>query len=147
MNAIDEGAVVMEKVQAIQKRANELFQGQSDWSVFFREVLGVNGIVHQLYPEATAYAEFQQTREYNDLQQMLTKLRDRNGQRQAPPADEITRVITVRLPKSLHQALKTEAYARKTSMNSLCISKLLQAVDEEMIPNGSPEKKGIEADL
>jgi predicted HicB family RNase H-like nuclease len=145
MNAI-EGVVGMEKVEAIQKRANELFQGQSDWSVFFREVLGVNGIVHQLYPDADAYAEFQETREYTELQQMLAKLRDRNGQRQPPPADEITRVITVRLPKSLHTSLKNEAHARKTSMNSLCISKLLQTIDEEMIPSGS-DKKGIEADL
>ena len=146
MNAI-EGAVGMEKLQAIQQRANELFHGQSDWSVFFREVLGVNGIVHQLYPDADAYAEFQQTPEYTELQQMLAKLRDRNGQRQPPPADEITRVITVRLPKSLHEALKNEAHSRKTSMNSLCISKLLQTIDEEMVPNGSPEKKGIEAGL
>lgn len=49
-----------------------------------------------------------------------------------------TRVITVRLPKSLHEALKTEAYGRKTSMNQLCISKLLQVIDAEMVPTEDP---------
>lgn len=48
------------------------------------------------------------------------------------PADadlDATRVITVRLPKSLHLALKAEAHDRHTSMNQLCIAKLLQAID------------------
>ncbi len=43
---------------------------------------------------------------------------------------EPTRVITVRLPRSLHLALKDEAQARGTSMNQLCIVKLVQALDE-----------------
>ena len=34
------------------------------------------------------------------------------------------RVITVRLPVSLHTALRDEAYAAKTSLNQLCIGKL-----------------------
>ena len=42
---------------------------------------------------------------------------------------DATRVITVRLPKSLHLALKAEAHDRHTSMNQLCIAKLLQAID------------------
>ncbi len=119
----------MEKLQAIRDRANQLFDEQSDWAVFFREVLGVAGIVHQLYPDADSLAQFEQTPEYMELQQMLAKLRDRNGPR--APLQEVTRVITVRLPKSLHESLKVEAHSRHTSMNQLCISKLLQAVDEE----------------
>jgi hypothetical protein len=45
-----------------------------------------------------------------------------------PPVEETprepTRVITVRLPKSLHESLKIEAHARNTSLNQLCIAKL-----------------------
>ena len=55
-----------------------------------------------------------------------------------PSADaesEPTRVITVRLPKSMHESLRTEAHDLRTSMNKLCISKLLQVIGEEMIPN------------
>jgi hypothetical protein len=44
-------------------------------------------------------------------------------------------VITVRLPKSLHESLRAEAHDRHTSMNKLCISKLLQVVDGELVPS------------
>ena len=63
---------------------------------------------------------------------MLTRLR-----KQRPPAKEEaepTKVITVRLPKSLHEALSVEAHEHHTSMNKLCISKLLQFIDRHMIP-------------
>jgi predicted HicB family RNase H-like nuclease len=43
-------------------------------------------------------------------------------------------VITVRLPKSLHESLRAEAHDRRTSMNKLCISKLLQVVDGDLVP-------------
>jgi predicted HicB family RNase H-like nuclease len=78
-------------------------------------------------------ARFEQTREYGEIQQMVAKLRERASE----PVDsrEPTRVITVRLPKSLHESLRAEAHDRKTSMNKLCISKLLQMVDDELIPN------------
>jgi hypothetical protein len=38
-------------------------------------------------------------------------------------------MITVRLPKSLHEALQAEAHVHRVSMNRLCITKLLQVVD------------------
>ena len=49
--------------------------------------------------------------------------------------NEPTRVITVRLPESLHEALKAEASDHNTSMNKLCISKLLQVLVEEEAAN------------
>ena len=56
----------------------------------------------------------------------------RNKKASSGGKNEVTRVITVRLPESLHEALKAEAVDHKTSMNKLCISKLLQAlIDEE----------------
>ena len=42
-----------------------------------------------------------------------------------------TRVITLRLPESLHESLKAEAADHNTSMNKLCISKLLQVLIED----------------
>jgi predicted HicB family RNase H-like nuclease len=45
-----------------------------------------------------------------------------------PPLSETPsepqRVITVRLPKSLHESLKVEAHARNISLNELCKMKL-----------------------
>jgi len=53
---------------------------------------------------------------------MLTQLR----QLTESADDETTRIITVRVPRSLHAALQTEAHDEETSMNQLCITKLLK---------------------
>jgi predicted HicB family RNase H-like nuclease len=130
----------MEMVQQAESReaqvyrvAADLYRQQPDWVTFFREVLGVDGVVRRAYPNQHELTQFEQTKEYSDIQQMVAKLRERSDE----PGDnrEPTRVITVRLPKSLHESLRTEAHERKTSMNKLCISKLLQIVDSELIPS------------
>ena len=113
--------------------ANQIFRQDPDWVTFFREVLGVDGVVRRLFPEAEQRAAFERTPEYNEIQQMLAKLRDRNQTKFEDK--EPTRVITVRLPKSLHESLRAEAHTKQTSMNKLCISKLLQVIDDELIPS------------
>lgn len=114
-----------------QRIANEMFHQQPDWITFFREVLGVDGLLRKLFVNPEDLAAFEKTEEYNEIQLMLAKLRDRSGA--AADGREPTRVITVRLPKSLHESLRAEAHDRKTSMNQLCISKLLQVIDAEFI--------------
>ncbi|MDG2381005.1 MAG: toxin-antitoxin system HicB family antitoxin [Pirellulaceae bacterium] len=117
----------------VYRVAADLYRQDPDWVTFFREVLGVEGVVRRVFASPLDLAKFEQTQEYTEIQQMVAKLRERASE----PADarEPTRVITVRLPKSLHESLRTEAHERKTSMNKLCISKLLQMVDEGLIPN------------
>jgi hypothetical protein len=114
-----------------QRIANEMFHQQPDWITFFREVLGVDGLLRKLFASPEELAAFEKTPEYNEIQLLLARLRERTGA--AADGKEPTRVITVRLPKSLHEALKTEAHDRKTSMNQLCISKLLQVIDAELV--------------
>ena len=114
-----------------QRIANEMFHQQPDWITFFREVLGVDGLLRKLFTSPEDLAAFEKTEEYNEIQLMLAKLRERSGA--AADGREPTRVITVRLPKSLHESLRAEAHDRKTSMNQLCISKLLQVIDAELI--------------
>jgi predicted HicB family RNase H-like nuclease len=112
--------------------ASTMFHQQPDWITFFREVLGVDGLLRKLFATPEELAAFEKTDEYNEIQLMLAKLRERSGA--AADGKEPTRVITVRLPKSLHESLRAEAHDRKTSMNQLCISKLLQVIDAEMMP-------------
>ncbi len=121
------------KRHEVHRIATELFKQQPDWVTYFRKVLGVDGIARQLFPTAPEMTALEQSPEYNQIQQMLAKLRERGGS--PPDASEPTRVITVRLPKSLHESLRTEAHEKRTSMNKLCISKLLQMVDEGLIPS------------
>jgi predicted HicB family RNase H-like nuclease len=119
--------------QDVIRAADEIFQQRPSWVTFFREVLGVDGIVRQMYQSPEALTHFEQTDEYQKIQQMLAKLRENDADLPGGPR-EPTRVITVRLPKSLHESLKSEAHDRHTSMNKLCISKLLQVIDEELVP-------------
>ena len=122
-----------EQRQDVFRVADEIYQQRPSWVTFFREVLGVDGIVRQAYSTPEALAHFEQTPEYQKIQQMLAKLRENDSDLPGGPR-EPTRVITVRLPKSLHESLRAEAHDRRTSMNKLCISKLLQVIDEELVP-------------
>ena len=121
-----------QKYLEVLQVARDLYQQNPDWVTFFREVLGIGGLVRQAFIEIETLTVFEKSDEYEEIQHMLAKLRERI----VPPTDgnEPTRVITVRLPKSLHESLRTEAHDRHTSMNKLCISKLLQVIDEQMIP-------------
>lgn len=119
--------------QGAHRRASEAFRRDPDWVTFYREILGVDGVIDQLFRSFDQRCEFEKTEEFAKIQQMLARLRERSrGQRQP---DEPTRVITVRLPQSLHEALRHEAHNHKTSMNKLCISKLLQVIEDDLVPS------------
>lgn len=119
----------------VYRAARELFDQGPDWVTFFREVLGVTGVVRRHFPTREALSTFEKTETYIKIQQMLSKLRERTAEVPAP--EEPTAVITVRLPKSMHEALRNEAHEYRTSMNKLCISKLLQFIDQELVPADS----------
>ena len=121
----------MTKETEVYQVAHEIFSKDPDWVTFFREVLGLDGVVRRNYPEPLSLAQFEKTGEFTEIQQMLAQLRDKSTPQISP---EQTRVITVRLPKSLHESLRTEAHEKRTSMNKLCISKLLQVVKDDLIP-------------
>ncbi|MCA9100476.1 MAG: hypothetical protein KDA63_04955 [Planctomycetales bacterium] len=118
------------KYQEVFQVAQELYSQNPDWVTFFREVLGLEGAVRRAFPSADELGEFERSAEYQKIQAMVAKLREANGSR--PTAQEPTTVITVRLPKSLHDSLRAEAHQRRTSMNKLCIAKLLQVLADEI---------------
>jgi predicted HicB family RNase H-like nuclease len=122
-----------ETYREVLQVADNLYHQDPDWVTFFREVLGIDGIVRRKFPSFEDLTKFEQTDEFDRIQKMLVKLREKRNA--SDPETEPTRVITVRLPKSMHEYLRTEAHDLRTSMNKLCISKLLQVINEEMIPN------------
>lgn len=113
---------------AVLHTAERLFAMEPEWVVFFREVLGVDGIVSRTFGSGDARLRFECTPQYARIREMLDSLRSR--QRDRPADREANRVVTVRMPRSLHEALKAEAADRRMSINTLCIAKLLQALDE-----------------
>ena len=124
--------IATEKQNEIKQTAEQLYAQGTDWVTFYREILSVKGIVRRCFPSREQFAAFEQTEGYQDLLLLLTKLRAQGPLEMDD--DEPTRVITVRLPKSLHETLRDEAFERHTSMNKLCISKLLQFIDSDKVP-------------
>jgi predicted HicB family RNase H-like nuclease len=122
-----------EKYQPILQAARQLYESEPDWVTFFREILGVDGIVRRQFTRLEDLTAFEKSQEFEQIQKWLVKLREQKNA--TDTESEPTRVITVRLPKSMHEYLRTEAHDLRTSMNKLCISKVLQVIDEEMIPN------------
>lgn len=122
-------ATMQERAERAYRMALDLYRQRPSWITFFREILGVEGAVNRLFDHRDELREFEGTDEYQRIQQMLTQLRDSDN---APEENrEATRVITVRLPSSLHESLRAEARDRNTSMNKLCIAKLLNQLAEE----------------
>ncbi|MCY3014602.1 MAG: hypothetical protein NT171_07890 [Planctomycetota bacterium] len=113
-----------------------------DWVVFFREVLGVEGIVRRSFPSATSLSHFECSPHYARIREMLDDLRNR--QRERPTSREAQRVVTVRMPRSLHESLKAEADDMRVSINTLCISKLLKILDEDDRKDLAPDRGASE---
>lgn len=113
---------------AVLQVAERLYAMEPEWVVFFREVLGVDGIVRRTFSDAEALMRFECTPHYARIREMLDGLRSR--QQDNPNAREAQRVVTVRMPRSLHETLKNEAGLMRVSVNTLCISKLMKLLDE-----------------
>ena len=130
----------MDRAQEAIRVASQMYEQRPDWVTFFREILGVGGVVRRLFPEIDDFKAFEKTPQFADIQKLLVALRE-SGDGKIEATQEPTRVITVRLPMSLHESLRAEAHSRHTSINKLCISKLLQVIDDE--PNAEEEEKRI----
>jgi predicted HicB family RNase H-like nuclease len=115
--------------QAVLEVAERLHAMGPEWVVFFREVLGVDGIVRRTFSDPEALVQFECSPEYARIREMLEELRTK--QRDLPAARETQRVVTVRMPRSLHETLKVEAEQMRVSINTLCISKLMKLIDEQ----------------
>ena len=88
-------------------------------------------IIHTMI-ENQVENEFETTSEYVEIQHILAEMRGRPQKRNLVNREK-TKMITVRLPESLHAALMQEANDLNTSMNKLCISKLLQIIDKDLV--------------
>ncbi len=96
----------------IKFAAEKLHADQVDWTVFYREILSLRGMIRRHFPTKKAMGKFEQSEAYREIQRMLADLRKRTNAKKLPvPQDtanesnEETKVITVRIPKSMHEAL------------------------------------------
>jgi predicted HicB family RNase H-like nuclease len=126
------------RTSEVLRIAEALYKERPDWVVFFREIYGAEGVVPRHFNDESELAEFEQSEASVQIQTMITKLRARRDDQSS--MREPQRMITVRLPAVVHEALKGEADRLEMSMNQLCISKLMQLLDKELVPARSRSK-------
>ena len=129
-----------QKSQLVFETATELFGVAPTWTAFYRETLGGAGVVRSLFDDADEARDYECSDGHFKVLEMLTVLRSRDLPENDP--HEPQRMITVRMPKSLHDAICEEANELAVSVNKLCISRLLQKVDPAMIPSSSQKRRG-----
>ncbi|QDV42224.1 hypothetical protein Enr13x_20690 [Stieleria neptunia] len=119
--------------------AEEAFAKTGSWVVFFRQILGVDGVVRQLFGTRDELARFVAGPEFTTLHEMLAAIRSQDQTKS--DAAEPERMITIRIPRSLHDVLQQESKDWGLSINKLCISKLLQAIDSRFIPEPQESRR------
>lgn len=128
------------RCQQVLQLAEEAFAKTGSWVVFFREVLGTHGVVSRLFPSSSERREFTQSEHYATLQEMLAAIRSQDQSKS--DAAEPERMITIRIPRSLHEALQEEAKECNLSINKLAISKLLQPANPRFVPEQQGRRRG-----
>lgn len=133
------GGDVASRAAQVYQVAQQLFAAAPTWMAFYREILSNNGVGYQLFPK-DEYRQFEATFEFSEIQKMITVLRAGSLPENDPM--ESLRMITVRLPLSLHKTLCEEAESRGVSVNQLCISRLLCAIADDYIPSSNKGRRG-----
>lgn len=121
-----------ERAAAALRMANVVAEKSPNWETYFHAVLGAGGIVPRLFPMPEDVRQFADTDEYARIHALLDALKSAD---QTKAGDmTVTTELGVRIPNSMHASLKAEAEESGVSLNSLCLSKLIQAIDPEFIP-------------
>lgn len=131
---------VDERCSQVLREAVELFGVAPTWTAFYRETLGVQGCVRDLFKSADEMHAYECSDAHEKVLEMLTVLRSRD----LPDTDptEPQRMITVRIPKSLHDSICQEANDLHVSVNKLCITRMVQRVDRNLIPTSNQKRRG-----
>jgi hypothetical protein len=120
--------------------ATELFGLAPSWVAFFRATMARGGVVSKLFVTPEERKEYWCSSEHHQVLEMLTALRSRD----LPEceAGEPSRMITIRIPKCLHEFICDEANEMEMSVNKLCISRILMQVDPTLLPQSAQKRRG-----
>jgi len=124
----------------VRRIAIELFPQTDNWVIFYREILAGEGVASQLFTTPEQRLVWELSDEFIEVHMMLSAMRTQDTGK--GDTCEPMRMITVRLPASLHEALKDESTEQELSINKLCITKLLHKVDPRYIPEELGKRRG-----
>jgi hypothetical protein len=137
---INRGLQLNQRPGEVVRIAIEVFAMTSSWVDFYRAILGPEGVARKLFKGADQNRFWESTPEFFQIQEMLTAIRSQDDLKS--DSVEPLRMITIRLPVSMHEALKLESIERSTSINKLCLSKLLNGIDQKLIPQEKGRIRG-----
>ena len=120
-----------ERISKIATEATRLIDQNASWQGFFRRLFGVGGVVRRLFPTLEERRELEGTLDYRGL---LVLLKQRREKHIADEESDATKVMTLRLPRSVLEWLRVEAHEHQTSMNQLVLSKVLVPVSADYVP-------------
>lgn len=137
---INRGLQLNQRPAEVVRIAIEVFAKTSSWVEFYRAILGPDGVARKLFKGADQNRFWETTPEFFQIQEMLTAIRSHDDLKS--DSVEPLRMITIRLPVSMHEVLKQESKERGTSINKLCLSKLLNGIDQKLIPQEKGKIRG-----
>ena len=140
LGPIDLGLPVEARGAEVLRLAQDLFPQTGSWVVFYRLMLGAEGACRKLFPTTDELRYFEATDEFIELNEMVAALRSQDSAKGNTAEPE--RMITIRIPKSLHDVLKLESDEQDLSINKLCISKLLQRLRPQFVPEQKGRRRG-----
>ncbi|MCC9640661.1 hypothetical protein LOC71_00120 [Rhodopirellula sp. JC740] len=129
-----------ERAEMALKLAAEVFAQTGSWVVFYREIMGCDGVVWKLFPEAAQRRHFEASPEFAELLEIMTSIRSQD--RSKTSLHEPERMITVRLPRTMHATCVAEASELGLSINNYCLTKLLQPINKRFTPIESGPRRG-----
>ncbi|MEO1616985.1 MAG: hypothetical protein AAFV88_14105 [Planctomycetota bacterium] len=137
------GEITLEQRQAIAVDAMQAEQADSygcgSWVQFYRSIFGRDGsLARHLQPGQRR--DYQTGGDYAELHERLAHLRSVDNRKLA--SAETVDMITIRVPRSMHDALIDEAKAAGVSMQNLCITKLVVPAHDRFIPEQRGKIRG-----
>ena len=127
-----------ETIDQIQLATLELMARGLAWDEMYQAIFGPGGLIRTHVSHAYSPTRLLQRREYESSQAYLRLLAMLATVRSDRPAAQPTSsVITVRMPRSMHVVLVSEAHEHETSLNQLAISKLLLPIRPELVSRRS----------
>lgn len=135
--AEDEYDVKEAEVMRVSEKA---FAETGKWVVFYRTLMGADGVVMSLFPDSKERQRFYQSRIHAELQEIIAAMRSSDTSKS--DSTEPERMITIRIPMTLHEVLKDESNWAELSINQLCISKLIQPIQDRHVPEPQGRRRG-----
>jgi len=103
------------------KSVQDAAKTASDWIVLNNQVFGINTELGQKMAQDEEFRkEFTSSETYREIQALIRDKMKTEG----TPEPQVSGRVLVRMPKSLHQALLSEAQEEGVSLNQLIVTKL-----------------------